>query len=123
MATGYTLQVGYLSAGNREEAWREMKAITAALRADPSAITREVLRLESGHTSESLDDYAEAYRLDSDATITIHEAIGDRPACIHQMASGGGESRDIKEAMRRAFCRLVIEAMHRKGIEVTMIVS
>lgn len=120
--TGYTLTAGYQSGGNKADAWQRLKQTALRLCETPDAIAAEVERLEPGrYSGEERAEYAAAYALRQDLTITFRDDPDD-PA-IHQSASGGGRGRELKEAMRRAFCRLVIEAMHRERIEVNMIVA
>ena len=121
--TGYRLEVGYLSGGNREDAWADLKAVGLAICEDPDRIVREVLRLEPTMSAVALTEYAQSYQDRVDLTVKFHEAGSASGACIYQMASGGDPGRTLKEACRRAFCRLVIEAMHAKRIEINMVVS
>ena len=127
MATGYRLEAGYNSGHNKAEVWRQMKLVALGICAAPERIVAEVRRVEGGGLE--LQEYADAYRHHDDLTVVFHETPAGyekaeefRPY-IHQMASGGGRGRTLKEACRRAFCRLVIEAMHRMGMEVTLVVS
>ena len=128
MSTGYRLEVGYLSGGNRADAWADLKAVALDICEHSNRIYDEVERVE-GARGVALDEYVVAYRDRDDLTITFHETPNhfetpeDFRPYIYQMASGGGAGRELKEACRRAFCRLVIETMHRKRIEVNMIVS
>ena len=134
--TGYYLEVGYIGGssfgGSHEDAWLKMKEAAKTLCDDPQRIFDEAMRLDGeilNGTGEDVRGYAERYRNCDDLTITVHEKpFNESEKCgfkpyIAQSASGGGPSRMIKESLRRAFCRLIIEAMHREGIEVTMRVS
>lgn len=124
MSTGYHIEIGYNSAHNRDDAWTELKAVVERLRHQPDLIVAEVRREQPGLASDDvLRDYAESYGPDLDLTLKVIEAVGERRPEIYQSASGGGESRDIKEAMRRAFARLVIFEMHKQGIEVNFVVT
>lgn len=120
--TGYHLQVGYQSGNSKADAWEALKAIVADLRTRPNELAVECARYDD-FSKADLMEYAELYQGDRDATISIIEADGDREAEVMQLASGMGASRDIKEALRRAFCRLVICRMHERGMEVNLVVA
>ncbi len=129
--TGYHISIGYLSSGDKDEAWVALKDVVAKLCAEPAIIGMEALRY--GMRAENVREYAEAYRSFSvetgrteDSTLVIKEADPDDPESYHQvmqLAGGGGESRGLKEAMRRAFCRLVLEEMHRQEYEININVA
>lgn len=126
--TGYHISIGYNSTLNHVErtgkAWEALKETVSQLRTRTNAIVAEVLREQPNlGPVDVLVEYAETYGQDVDRTLTIIEATDDRPAEIMQLASGGGDARDIKEAMRRAFSRLVIFEMHKRGIEVNFHVA
>lgn len=122
--TGYHISVGYNSAWKNPEVWRELTAVVERLRHQPDLIIAEVRRERVDLASvEDLRGYAEAYAANQDLTLKVIDEDGDRPPEIVQLASGGGDSRDIKEAMRRAFCRLVIFEMHKLGMEVNLVVA
>lgn len=121
--TSYTLSIGYLSGcsfkGNDDEAWQALVNCVEALKHDPDRIVAEARRLGAPEQCEhgccTLRAYAEAYQ-SQDATLITYP---DEKA-IRQFASG---DRTLKEHVRRAFCRLVMEDMHRQGIEVNLAVS
>lgn len=99
----------------------KLREVIEGIQATPEVIIAEVIRLEPEYTVETLQEYAESYLVPvQDLTLTFHEEDG--LPVFTQCASGGGESREYKEAMRRAFCRLVIDGMHREKMEVSMIV-
>lgn len=122
--TGYHIRVGYNSSWNTDDAWRELVAAVERLRNDPGAIIVEASRVEGATAAKfevsTLESYAMAYATDADLTLKVLETPERE---VIQLASGGGEGREIKELMRRAFCRLVIAAMHQWGIEVTLVVA
>ncbi len=126
--TGYYLRPGYQSNGSREEAWAVIRAIVADLRLDPNAIMAEVVRVDPKILlDEDYDECAMLYADDRDLTLRIFDAgreadQQDGPVIV-QLASGGGKFREIKEQLRRAYCRLVIERCHAKGIEVNLEVA
>lgn len=125
--TGYHITIGYNSAGDRRKAFETLKAVVQDIRTDSERLIREVWREKQyphQRDRETLKEYAEMYLLPArDHTLTIIEPHDDEPGQIMQLASGGGESRDIKEELRRAFSRLVILEMHRRGIEVNLVVA
>lgn len=122
--TGYHIRVGYNSSWNEDDAWRELVAAVERLRNEPQAIIAEVNRVEGStaakFTAATLEEYAASYASNADLTLKVHESPERE---VIQLASGGGEGRETKEMMRRAFCRLVIAAMHQWGIEVTLVVA
>lgn len=116
--TSYHLEAGYNSGHAKEDVAETLLAVAKAICAQPELILAEVKRVEGLVVAA---DFAESYREPwQDATIKIIQ--GERLQ-VMQLASGGGEARDYKEAMRRAFCRLVIERMHREQMEVNLIVA
>ncbi len=129
--TGYHISIGYLSDGDKDEAWAALKEVVAALCAEPSRIAVEAVRY--GMRPNQAEEHAEAYRSFSpktgrteDSTLVIKERDfedEDSYPQVMQLASGGGESRVLKEAMRRAFCRLALEEMHKRGLEININVA
>jgi hypothetical protein len=123
MSTGYTLTIGYLSGHStkldKDEAWQELVRCVEQLRVQPERIVQEARRLNAPETCEegccTLLDMAQAYQHDDGTLVLNHQEH-----YILQLASG---DRMLKEHVRRAFCRLVIEEMHRQGIEVCLQVS
>ena len=128
--TGYHISIGYLSGYDKEEAWEVLKRVVLELCNAPERIAEEAMRF--GMDGAVAREYAEAYRGASletrgteDSTLRIIE--GERaegnPPQIMQLAGGAGPSRVIKEAMRRAFCRLVMYEMHKREIEININVA
>ncbi len=118
MSTGYHIEVGYNSEESSEAVEEALRHAVKAICAKPETILAEVKRVEGFEIPTS---YAESYREPwRDLTIKIIE--GERFQ-VMQLASGGGSSRNYKESMRRAFCRMVLEEMHRKQMEVSIIVA
>lgn len=119
--TGWHIRIGYISGDsceyNQEQAWEILKAEVARLREDPAAIVGEAHRVLHESKIRGIGEYAAAYSAKhNDATITVFEDKRE----IMQLASGG---REVKEHARRAFCRLVIAAMHRHGIDINLTVA
>jgi len=129
--TGYYLEAGYQSGASREEAWEALKRITLEICETPTVIAEEALAYGCPVEAEGthINKFAESYRARTDLTIRIKEKgdIGvDEDAetgKVVQYASGGGQSRIMKEHFRRAFCRLAIRRMHAEGYEVNMTVA
>jgi hypothetical protein len=74
-------------------------------------------------SADELIEYVERYKARDDQTLTITPPDGERRGEVMQLAGGGGQSRRVKEAVRRAFSRLVILKMHKLGIEVNFVVA
>ncbi len=119
--TGYYISVGYNSQHSPEEVWRELEMVMRELCANPKRIADEACAvgapIEVG--GENIYDYAERYQA-NDGIAILETSEGKH---IAQTASGGGVSRILKEHLRRAFCRLVLAAMHGKGMEINITVS
>lgn len=122
--TGYYISVGYnarAGASVKAGLWQELKEAALDLCEHYERIALEAHRLESGYSVAALAEYAELYHSRADATIQFLEPPDEEPQ-IMQLASGGGLGRDMKEALRRAFARLLIQEMHKKRIEVNLVV-
>lgn len=126
MATGYTLELGYQSGySSHADAWEALKAYALYLCDHPAEIYDEARKFGAPDAldGERLMDYAARYHGAVDLTLVIQDPEGDEKGHVYQCASGGAPARVLKEHLRRAFCRLVIAEMHRKGIEVNLTVS
>jgi hypothetical protein len=122
MATYYRIEVGYNSGNDRDEVWDTIKQVVSEIQDNPRRIVDEVLRLEPNANCEFITDVAERYhRPVQDLTIKVIE--GEDGRWIGQSASGGEPGRDAKESCRRAVCRLVLEEMHRRKMEINIVVS
>jgi hypothetical protein len=129
--TNYRISLGYNWDGpGAEEQWEALKSVVADLRANTHRIAEEAVRMgcpveESG---DGLGEYLEGYLPDSaDLTIRVIDEEDrlnppERLREIWQAASGGDPSRSIKHHLRRAFCRLVMGEMHRRGIDINVVV-
>lgn len=139
--TGYHLRLGYDSgcSGSRsdEERWRILLEVVEAIRMDPERIARDAALVE-GVDVETAREYAAAFatrgpdcgpndlrQLTEDLTLVVFlpSVREDRIGEVVSLASGWGPARRWKERTRRAFCRLVIHDMHRKGAEVCLSVG
>jgi len=120
--TSYHIEVGYNSSHGKDEAGKRLLKVVAELQAEPTRISQEVHRLRPDLTAAQLSPFIESYRAPiSDLTLYINTTDEGLPR-VNQVASSGNgpRSRELKEECRRAFCRLVIEAMHREGMEVNL---
>lgn len=121
MVTQYSIEVGYNSGNTCDEVWDALKQVVIAIQDEPQRIIDEVLRLEPTTDLQRLKEFAVCYcRPVEDLTIKVIE--DETGQYISQFASGGGDDRRMKESCRRAFCRLVLEDMHRKRMEVNIVV-
>lgn len=129
MSTSYYIELGYnggfSSQLDRDEQWEVLKSAVLEIREHPERIWDEARAFgapEEDDDGETLESYCERYRPPAtDQTIYVEDTADRR--YVVQMASGGEPARLMKEHVRRAFCRLVIYAMHRQSIEVNLTVS
>lgn len=123
--TGYYIELGYMSHSvPGPEPWKQIVDFAKKLCDQPCRIAIEAER--HGMRIETANEYAASYKEQADLTIQFKDAEPDEDghkARIVQLASGGGIERDHKEAMRRAFCRLVMEFAHSRQIEVNIYVA
>lgn len=129
--TGYHISIGYMSGGpDKEEAWEILKQVVLDLCNAPARIADEAISF--GMDRATAIEYADAYvgasianRGTQDSTLRIIEADDkeETPPQIMQLAGGTDPSRSTKEAMRRAFCRLVMYEMHKREIEININVA
>lgn len=124
LMTAYTITVGYNSAHDKEAVAKRLREVVRELQADPIRIAREVTRIRPEIKEEELASFCDSYRPPvEDLTLQIKNAAG---VCeVIQLASSmnGVRSRELKEECRRAVFRLVLEAMHRDGMEINLVVS
>ena len=121
--TSYILEVGYNSCNNKEDVSDELKKVAIEICEQWTEISDEASLMSSPYY-KSLFEYAESYGTcgedgTNDLTLKI-DKDEEGLYYLRQAASGGGESREVKEHLRRAFCRLVIREMHKKGMEVNL---
>lgn len=127
--TGYHISIGYLSGADKDEAWIALKRVVLELCHNIARIADEAACF--GMSTKVANEYALAYQDATeeqhgtkDSTLRIIERKGENdPPQVMQLAGGSGESRDIKEEMRRAFCRLVMHDMHQLGLEININVA
>ena len=125
MATGYHLEVGYLSGystkHNGDSAWDELKRVVIAVADNPLAIYAEARNFNAPDVcpcgcGATLMEHCEVYREQGFGSNGVF-AINEDERYVILIASG---SREMKEHTRRAFCRLVLYQMHKQGIEVSL---
>lgn len=127
--TGFYMTAGYGGCYSAIECEENLRDVAERIRATPAAIVGEVVRLEPRRYDLSvLKEIAERYPTGEDQTVAINDVpLEDHPdeveVVVVQYASGGGRYRDAKEAMRRAYCRLVVEEMAKSGFNVNVQVS
>lgn len=128
--TGYHIKLGYNPMRtDYDEMWKILKSEARKVADDPSTIIAEARRLGAPENCEDgccplssyADNYADAFGSYGHPIVIIDKGGDDRDdRQIMQMAS---TDSGIKYHVRRAYVRLLIQAMHRHGIEVSMTVS
>ncbi len=125
--TGYHIRIGYNGARRTDYdvMCRELVAVARQICDNPPAIIAEARRLGAPESCTrgccDLDTYADNYADDFDSdSHPVRIVAGEEGPEIVQLAS---TDDPIKYHVRRAFCRLVIEAMHRREIEVSLVVA
>ena len=133
--TGYLIEVGYNSLHHKEEVGEELVIVTREICQNPNLIYDEILRIEHSPEDGTLEDlrrHTEHYKDCDDLTIRIFDEYDsesmpekeeDFTPFISQTASSGNGFRGIKEQCRRAVCRLVLNQMHSKGMEINIVVT
>jgi len=117
--TSCYLSPGYDGHRCKGETWDKLKEVVAELKREPELLYAAVREMEPEWPGEQLRLFVGYYVLADDGTLCVEEEKQQ----VVQMASGGGEDRRLKEACRRAFCRLVIQRMHAECFEVSMVVA
>ncbi len=127
--TGYRITIGYLSGdsykGTTDEAWEALKNAVVSMRqstllAEFGIFNDTRMRAGIDCTATQLAGLMTHLR-GSDASVKVIEDDGDNAVVL--LASGGDKSRSMKEAMRRAYIRVIMREMHRQGIEISVRVS
>jgi hypothetical protein len=133
MSTGYHISIGYNSGiscparligdAGKTEAWGILKSVVEKLCGEPDRIIAEARAYgapeccATGPECCTLQNHADRYKLPwTDRTIYFDEKRQE----VIQMASG---DRLVKEHIRRAFCRLVMQEMHKHNIEINITVA
>lgn len=128
--TGYHIRIGYNGATRTDydNMWEILKTEARAAADDPRAIIAEARRLGAPesckrgccHLDTYADNYAEPFGSYGHPITIIEDEKEERERQIMQLAS---TDDPIKYHVRRAFVRLLIEAMHRHAIEVSLTVA
>lgn len=116
---GHHITIGYNPCEIDGDPWEILKAAARDVADDAPAIVREAGRFRHAFLGQSaeLDTYADAYRepFGSDGhpikVLEDHEEL---------MQLAGGQCSDAKYDVRRAFVRLLLEAMHARRIEINI---
>jgi hypothetical protein len=125
--TGWHISIGYLSGYstslNRDEAWVELKREAVHIAQTPAMLAQEAYEFGA----PKVDDVDGSYRLADYCTIYSVKPENGCPLSIDDdrqevMITASG-NRTMKEHVARAFVRLLMAAMHRKGIEVNVTVA
>lgn len=123
---GYYMSIGYISgatcAENKEDAWPILKQVVMDLCGKTDEIIREAMAFMAPTSCNgySIEEHAEAYKGNQGKIIKYYEGgdADDGPEqCVSFLC---GATDALKEHVRRAFCRLVLYEMHRRGIEVNL---
>ncbi len=124
--TGYHIEIGYNGGGSNEtekERWEILKKEARNIADNPKAIITEARRLGAPEMCEEgcchLDTYADNYA-DPFGSYGHPITIIEEDQQIMQLASAADS---IKYCVRRAYVRLLIEIMHKHGIEVNLTVA
>jgi hypothetical protein len=127
MATTYVLSLGYNGNSVISEAnqWLMLKRAAETLCSTPAwreHIMDEAVKYNCPSFDENgilLSEYILKFQIPcTDCTIMLD----NEEHKIRLVASGGSLSRIIKTQLRRAFCRLIINQMHKANIEVNLVV-
>ncbi len=125
MSTHYVISVGYNAKFAPAVVWEELTRTVSELCENPQLIVDEAFAVDQWADRELLEEVAELYRHTDytrrDAPVRILD--DDMGLRLVQYASGRAPYRTAKEACRRAFCRLVMRAMHARGMEININVT
>lgn len=127
MAISYTIEGGYNSSARPAEVRDKLRNVVSEIRNNPDRIAAELLQFEPEWDVETVNEYVQSYLpINTDLTVHVYEPddsyVGS-PFQVRQCASGGGWERQLKEGLRRAFCRLVLREMHQARMEINIHVS
>lgn len=130
--TGYHIELGYNAhpPAEENEMWEILKQKTQEICDNPQAIITEARRLRSPETCEKgcchLNTYADNYAEKIGSYGHPISIIEERQAPFfenRQIMQLASTDDPIKYHVRRAFIRLLIEAMHKEEIEVNLTVA
>lgn len=122
MTTSWTLEPGYQSSEyDQVDVFKAIKEVAEDIIQNRSdEWEREAIFFGAPEypDGESLRDFIEIYTAEEWNPFVIHES-SDMPH-LFISASAGGESREAKEAVARAFCSLLIREIHAKKMNISM---
>lgn len=126
MATGYSIQIGYMSGDAYDGAagsdlYTTLRSALENIVNSPDKVLSEILRI--GDSFGPIPDYDPVEWIQIYLSSAWHPGLDDSDRSLFISASGSGESRDLKEKVARAVCRMIMEAMHQRGIEVSIMVG
>ena len=109
----YCIQVCRNSSQDNKQEWEELKSVVKVLQHQPKRLIAEVLRLEPDANYDSVQASAGSV---SAETNEEDRRLWIAPTDYDQLI-------DQRGSCRRAFCRLVLDEMHRRGMDVDLIVG
>lgn len=124
--TGYHISIGYNPCNTDYDGmWATLKAEARKIADKPADIIDEARRLGAPETcvdgccalGNYADCYADAFSVSGHPIKIIED--GDSRQIMQMASTAGG----IKYHVRRAYARLLIEAMHKHAIEVNLTVA
>lgn len=123
--TGYHIEIGYNGTASIgvEAMWPLLRQTAVALCSAPEEIVEEVRRMDELPTCPdgcSLETHTAVYARPLDDEIGHPVMILEEQQQVMQLSSGGCV---VKQAVRRAFVRLLIKRMHQQGIEISVVVA
>jgi hypothetical protein len=113
MSIGYSITLGY----NPNNIPTDNTLIKLVNSITKQELEKEYLQYEKPDLENKYKECLNAYFPSTDLTLKINKDE------IYQCASGGGIEREIKEGLRRAFCRLMLKKAHKEKIEINIMVS
>lgn len=123
MSTRHVIQIGYNSSKCKYYVWEELKNHAEYLCNHPDDIAIEAKKYTVAALNDLVDEFSKAYTDCRDLTIQIKENKDVDKCYISQSSSGGGDQREVKEQLRRAFCRLILDYMHFLNMEINISVG
>ena len=122
MTKVYTIRIGFNK--DPEKAEEYLLKIVEKYRSNNWVIAAEASNLETDIDKYELDQSASDYSTDSDSSaINLHFDNIESSWLIIQAVELNSNKAIVKEALCRAFLRLVIKDMHLKKLEVNLTVS
>lgn len=119
--TTHTISIGYNSGDgslklSRNKSWLVLKRTVEEICADIASLIAEARKYNAPEEDADgdLQDFANYYKLPwQDQTIYFDEKL-------HVVIQNSSGRRNIKEHLRRAFCRLVMQKLHQRNIEINI---